>query len=100
MSKGKTLFIRNLSEEELQGISILKAEFGYETRAKAVRKALSSVSRLRQDYRDVVAQNVKLRNEIAALRNTLQSIHQLSDYDKDDKKSRLQKGNKRGEGQD
>lgn len=87
MASKKTLFIRNLSEEELQGISILKREFACETRAKAVRKALSSVSRLRDDYRDCVAKNVKLRGEIAALRETLRSIHKLSDCDKDGKKS-------------
>lgn len=87
MAKEKTLFVRNLSQEELQGISILKKEFGCETRAKAVRKALSSVPRLRQDYRDCVAQNVRLREEIAALRGALRSIHELSDYNKDGKKS-------------
>lgn len=74
----KTLFIRNLSKEELQAIDILKKETGSSSMSKAVRNGLAAVIRLRTDYKECIAENVRLRRQIAEMDRTMQKINALS----------------------
>lgn len=74
----KTLFIRNLSKEELQAIDILKKETGSSSMSKAVRNGLAAVIRLRTDYKECIAENVRLRRQIAEMGRTMEKINALS----------------------
>ena len=74
----KTLFIRDLTKEELQAIGVLKKETASATMSKAVRKGIVAYMRILADYKQCVAENVKLREDLAAMRKTMEKINNLS----------------------
>lgn len=74
----QTLFIRDLSQEELAIISLLKKETASATMSKAVRKGLVCYKRILDDYRECARENVELRQRIRQLEDALKAINSLS----------------------
>lgn len=73
-----SLFIRKLSQEEIEAINALKKETASQTMAKAVRRSIISYMRILADYKKTVADNVRLRREVAEMKRTLEKISSLA----------------------
>lgn len=74
----QTLFIRNLTHEELEIINLLKRETASATMSKAVRKGLVCYRRILDDFKECAQENVELRIRIRKLEKVIETINDLS----------------------
>ena len=74
----KTLYIRDLTKEEIEAINVLKKETASATMAKAVRKGILAYLRILADYKKCVTENIRLKQELTSLKKSMAQINALS----------------------
>lgn len=73
----KCVFIGNLTPEELEIIEDLQRETATGTMTKAIRKGLLCYQRMKEEYKTIIEDNIKLQKEIKRCRQQLDLINEI-----------------------